>query len=330
MLSRALITAALELERRWLSDIVHALAVGLRGQAHLLEGLSLNGIQTRHVEIRGPLLHSLTITPVATHISGTMLDVANLLFDSLFYDAHVRSRQTSQHQWPLGQPQRAATNLCRHAPLSVMNEISEFCSHPGNRTSMPLLKPTAIKFSMISDAWQKVLEDGGLQSDLGKVPISTVEHETGQLEWNRPGVPICASKSECEALNLAGAPGALPVYLSSEEQRHFEETGEVPIIPRFCLLCIRRDAHALSMLQASLPSTTKHTGRAGFVLPPFLNLVDVPGGYRSNAFCKPVETSRIVALSGQLSVRHCPLREKWYIDQGNIVFGAPLNPLATV
>ena len=31
------------------------------------------------------------------------LDVANLLFDALFYDPHVRTRQTIQHKWPLGQ-----------------------------------------------------------------------------------------------------------------------------------------------------------------------------------------------------------------------------------
>ena len=82
------------------------------------------------------------------------LDVANLLFDALFYDPHVRSRQTARHEWPLGQPQRSTSRLCEQAPMSVMNELSEFCAHPGNRASMPLLRPTAIKFEMISNAWQ--------------------------------------------------------------------------------------------------------------------------------------------------------------------------------
>ncbi len=258
-----------------------------------------------------------------------MLDVANLLFDSLFYDATVRSRQTSQNQWPLGQPQRAALPLCRTAPLSIMNEIAEFCSHPANRSTMPLLRPTAIKFKMISNAWHDVLQEQEQLTTVGKVPISTVEHEMTQLEWGRAGVPECASREECEALTLPGAPSALPMYLSFEEQLEFDRNRTVPTIPRFCLLCIRRDAHALSMLKSSLPSTAQQTGRAAFVLPPFKNLVDVPGGYRSSAFCQPIETSRIVALSGQLSVRHCPIRDKWFIDQGNIVFGAPLNREAT-
>ena len=86
-----------------------------------------------------------------------------------------------------------------------------------------------------------------------KSPISTVEHETTQLEWDRKGVPICVSQQECEALNLTGAP--LPIYLSNEEEELFKSTGSCPGIPRFCLLCIRRDAHALSMLR---PQFLKH------------------------------------------------------------------------
>lgn len=215
--------------------------------------------------------------------------------------------------------------------MSVMNELSEFCAHPGNRASMPLLRPTAIKFEMISNAWQKVLSEKLSPSETPAcVPVSTVEHENTQLEWGRKHVPLCASRQECEALTLPGAPGPLPVYLSVSEQDQFDKTKATPTIPRFCLLCIRRDAHALSMLQASLPTNTNRTGRAAFVLPPFVNLVDVPGGYRSAAFCKPIEHARIVALSGQLNVKYNPIREKWYVDQGNIVFGAPLNRPATI
>ena len=256
------------------------------------------------------------------------LDVANLLFDSLFY-GHAWSRQTSQHKWPLGQPQRAASNLCKQAPMSVMNEISEFCANPANRASMPLLRPVAIKFNMISNAWQKIFDEGDVCPGTGKVPISTVEHETTQLEWDRPGVPLCVSQQECEALNLTGAPGPLPAYLSAEEQELFATTKACPAIPRFAF-CVSAAMLMPEHAAGLLPPSTKHSGRAAFVLPPFVNLVDVPGGYRNKAFCKPISTSRIVALSGQLNVKYCPLKEKWYIDQGNIVFGAPLNAQATV
>ena len=261
-----------------------------------------------------------------------VLDVANLLFDALFYDPHVRTRQSSRHEWPLGQPQRATSPLCVQAPMSIMNEISEFCAHPGNRNSMPLLRPTAIKFEMISNAWQRILSETlpGINTEKKCIPVSTVEHETTQLCWGRKDIPVCASRHECEALTLQGAPGPLPIYLPVTEQDEFDLTKKLPNVPRFCLLCIRRDAHALSMLQASLPVSTAQTGRAAFVVPPFVNLVDVPGGYRSSAFCKPIEQSRIVALSGQLNVCYDALHEKWHINQGNIVFGAPLNCQATI
>ena len=262
---------------------------------------------------------------------ASLLDVANLLFDALFYDPHVRCRQSSRHEWPLGQPLRSTSSHCKQAPTSVMNELSEFCANPANRRSMPLLRPTAIKFQMISNAWQKVLSERWACLDEPRcVPVSTVEHETTQLEWNRAQVPLCASKEECEALTLPGAPGPLPIYLSIAEQDAFDLRKDCPIIPRFCLLCIRRDAHALSMLETSLPPIASRTGRAAFVLPPFVNLVDCPGGYRSSAFCQPIERSRIVALSGQLNVQYNQILEKWFVNQGNIVFGAPLNRQAAV
>ena len=260
----------------------------------------------------------------------SVLDVANLLFDSLFYDPHVRSRKTSRHEWPLGQPLRSASGLSKQAPTSVMNELSEFCSNPANRRSMPILRPTAIQFQMISNAWQKVLSERWASEDEPRcVPVSPVEHEATQLEWGRGLVPCCAAKEECEALTLPGAPGPLHIYLSVAEQDSFDKDEIYPVIPRFCLLCIRRDAHALSMLQNSLPPLASRTGRAAFVLPPFVNLVDCPGGYRSAAFCQPLERSRIVALSGQLNVQYNQITEKWFVNQGNIVFGAPLNHQAT-
>lgn len=258
------------------------------------------------------------------------LDVPNLLFDALFYLAKHAPKRAASQKWPLGASLGATSAVAFASPRSVQSAIEEFCSHAGKRASMPLVRPVAIRFDLVATAWDQALRELKGMPDGGVVPVSTVEHETTQLQWGRTGVPECVAGCECEAKAMESAPAPLHVYLSASEQAAFDTHGDLPDQPRFCLLCIRRDAHALAMLQASLPDTLHHSGRAAFVRPPFLNLVDVPGGYRSSAFCSPIELSRVVALSGQTRVLFCPLRNLWYVDQGGLVFGAPLNGPAAV
>jgi hypothetical protein len=149
--------------------------------------------------------------------------------------------------------------------------------------------------------------------DVGEVqiPISTVEHENTQLKYGRTA-PTCAADHECEAHSLPGNRGPLHVYRSLTET---EKEGACI----FCLLCIRRDAQAIQLAQRA------NTGSTSFIIPPFQNLVDTPGGYRAAAMGVQATTSicgvNIVGVSNCLSVRHSVDTNEWYIDQGGIVFG---------
>lgn len=71
------------------------------------------------------------------------------------------------------------------------------------------------------------------------------------LEWDRK-VPLCENGDECEACSLESAPGPLHIYLSPAEQEAFDQTGVLPDAPRFCLLCIRRDSHAMHLMWKSV------------------------------------------------------------------------------
>ena len=63
-----------------------------------------------------------------------------------------------------------------------------------------------------------------------------------------------------------------------------------------------------------------------FVIPPFQNLVDVAGGYcrwavLPRASFMPIDVS-ICGVSGTLETKLNPATRQFYIDQGDMVFGA--------
>ena len=159
------------------------------------------------------------------------------------------------------------------------------------------------------------------------MPVSTVEHENTQLRWGRK-LPLCAFGCECDGHLLRNSPGPLHVYLSVSEQEKFDSDGTVPTGALFCLLCIRRDAQALYLAhRAALGTTVSASGRPTFCVPPFVNLVDVPGGYVRSAIAVPADACgdmpvQIVGVASTLTVVTDAFTGEKYVDQGAIVFGA--------
>jgi hypothetical protein len=176
------------------------------------------------------------------------------------------------------------------------------------------------------------------------VPISTAHHENGQLCWGRfsakhpsISVPLCRYGEHCDAHCLEHAPGCLPVYLTPREQDEFDETGAVPPMAMFCLLCIRRDAQAMYMLHTMTPVNSQvDLGRPTLVVPPFQNIVNAEGGYKSEVLGVPPSEQwacnvSIVGVTNQISVAYDAHGARWYVNQSNILYGNHLNrPAATV
>lgn len=123
-------------------------------------------------------------------------------------------------------------------------------------------------------------------------PVSTSDHDNEMLYYTRiygkTPAPLCAHGPEgCVGAMLPKSPGPLPIYLTmseekaaraseSEANRIFSETGSKSL----CLLCIRAEANALaSGLSEKLVNSAEELHRHVAIMPPFTNLVDVPGGY---------------------------------------------------
>jgi hypothetical protein len=72
--------------------------------------------------------------------------------------------------------------------------------------------------------------------------------------------------------------------------------------------------------------------RPTFVLPPFTNLCDVPGGYNTSAMgVTPCEFTPmpvyVCGVSGTLCAHYDPATKRWFVDQGSVVYtGNAANP----
>ena len=123
-------------------------------------------------------------------------------------------------------------------------------------------------------------------------PVSTSDHDNKMLYYTRiygkTMAPLCAHGAEgCVGAMLPKAPGPLPIYLTMSEEKAargseaeaikiFNETG-----PRsLCLLCNRAEANAVAIgLSEKLVNPAEELRRHVAIMPPFSNLVGVPGGY---------------------------------------------------
>lgn len=111
-------------------------------------------------------------------------------------------------------------------------------------------------------------------SDMGEIPISTVEHENSQLAIGRTypdgtRMPDCSYGANCSAFDLTLCKSALHPYLTPAQ----EVSSAVVHGP--CLLCIRRLVTALVSASGS-----KAIVATDIAIPVrFINTVNQPGGY---------------------------------------------------
>jgi hypothetical protein len=154
------------------------------------------------------------------------------------------------------------------------------------------------------------------------IPIATLEWDNRNLQWPAPGQQpapaTCASRENCAACLLVGAPGPLPVYEIPVSG------GGAPVRMLHCLLCIREDVHAMVVMSRA-KATTCGTGPC--VQPPFQNLVGCPGGYdESVCSVRPGNQQmflggcHIVGASGKLHVRIDARTNAPFVDQSTLMF----------
>lgn len=178
----------------------------------------------------------------------------------------------------------------------------------------------------------------------GRLPLSGKRHNDLQLEYDRVSerhpnirVPTCCynladddcsvSHLACSGDRLGTRRGALQMYLTPEQQRVFDATGEVPIVPGPCFLCICRDVLSQVLLSSGDPNPELQTGRYTIV-PPFTVPVNQHDGYRMECCVQP---SRIIAAcvpmpSGDLFVQYNPETKKWRVNQDALAWTPTVMP----
>lgn len=173
---------------------------------------------------------------------------------------------------------------------------------------------------------------------MGGAPTTTVDHDQTQLWWGRVSqkhpdkkVPPCIYGEEhegtthvlCYAKTLVGAPSSsLQMWLSPSQQLQFDEDGIAPT-PGPCLLCIRRNLQKLALTYGTEINMQQMVGKR-LIVPPFSIMLDHPGGYNSR-FCITPASSQVVMTPfpmncGQLTVRTNETGDRFYVDQGGLVF----------
>lgn len=287
-------------------------------------------------------------TSDAVSAPGAVLPVCDMLYDTLFYTSKTAPRKNPNGRWPLGTAIRPPgdgpsahkypllSDRDEPVPQSVSNAIAEFTASESMRLNLPLIASQSTVLDTVHAAWDVALGRCTGLPEPCHIPISTVEHESSQLAWHRysashPKVelPLCKWESDCAVLMYPDNQGPLPVYLSASEQDQFDATGVVPENAHFCLLCIRRDAQVVCLVnRQAVVNPAVQTGRMCFAVPPFQNLVDVMGGYHRSSMGvhateQMVMPVNIVGMSGALRVQYDTVADRFYIDQGPIVYGAP-------
>jgi len=216
-----------------------------------------------------------------------LMGPVDVLYDGLYYAQKSAPRLTNG-KWPLSAsllPDKTQVTNISTSPPSVSKTLLEFTSQDAMRLNLPVTCEQPIVVNTMHEVWKRTLDNGTRAAEMNmSIPISTVEHENTQLQWNRVAkahtatpVPTCKYGTECDACLLENSPGPLQVYLSVECQDRFDATGNIPDEAMFCLMCIRRDAQAVYMMHASAVTNSEiQTGRVAFVVPPFQNLVSQP------------------------------------------------------
>jgi len=263
------------------------------------------------------------------------------MFDALHFAAKITGVKV-HGDYPVGAALIPAATRKQHPAAfpSELHGLLEFVGRETMRLHLPVLAPSRVVVDVVHDAFAAALASATQAGAAGLlIPLSPVEHENTQLEWERVSschprcsVPLCKYDGDCDALLVGDSRGPLPAYLTVAEQDTFDVTGEVPPMALFCLLCIRRDAQAFYLVERLKGPTNAATdlGRPTIVVPPFQNLVDVPGGYVRSALGVtpgpdlPAPVSIVGVMPG-LTAKLNPYKQRWYVDQNVIVYGSALN-----
>jgi hypothetical protein len=288
---------------------------------------------------------------------ATLLSPADMVLDCLHYASKLDPTPNTNGLYAVGVTLRPSDGVHKQLQLektttaikmapSKAHAILDLVSIDGYQTHLPPFRiSTNLRVSKMAEAWTRVQPVGNValteddQTTLNtSVCISTVDHENTQLKWGRQSahhptqaVPSCDYQQECVANSLRGTQGPLQCYLTPLQQQAFDTTGSLPEPPYFCLLCIRRDVHAFQLVHSTVTNTHMCAGRGVFVIPPFQNLVDVPGGYHASAMATttdmllPVPVN-ICGVTGTLEVRYDTIHKQWFIDQGSIIYQGEMQP----
>lgn len=143
------------------------------------------------------------------------------------------------------------------------------------------------------------------------IAVSTVEMDNENLIFGREGLPECTNGKECAAHLIHGEPNK-PLSVYNGPGAH----------GGLCLLCMRMECAMLVQMHrmcGSRPVTA--------LLPPFCNLVDVPGGYKRSAMAVTPQDQNIIkggvhimGVNASLCKTYNPLTKQFFVDQGSAVF----------
>jgi hypothetical protein len=290
-------------------------------------------------------------------MSNPAMPPADFFMDVLHYNSKVHPEEDRLGTWPIstvltqsqthrqGTPRLqkySATNTTTSIAPSVSLYIRQMCHSSAARSEIaPLPVPIHPLVAAANEVWKELLLSNVIihTKDGGKalVPKSHAVHDNLQLQYNRRStatnalVPSCSCKGGCDALEYKNATEPLQIYFTPEQQTRFNQTGECAAGPGFCLLCIRRDATSREFqYKAMLMTPHAQCSTENNVIPPFTNLVDVPGGYNKGCFCVLATTSdtlpvNIVGTSGEIVFRTDSVTNNTYFDQSALIFGGPLN-----
>lgn len=250
-------------------------------------------------------------------------ELNDLVLDSVYYAHAIDTSGSNVSCKSGGKYSRVQTVGKAEAPPSVTSVVSRLAADRTN-DPIPMHYPSDVVTAdhhrklrdMHSAFAQSLLHAHRAKSKgvVGFTPTCTVDWDNGQLRWGRTGVPFCSASKACIALNLTHAPGPLHAFLLP---------GQDPSSGSLCLLCTR--LHACMINDAV--EIIDPLGEAKLLLPPFNNLVNCPGGYHGSALGVGPDTQRaydrqvaIVGGSPRLTVRHSPLTDTWWVDQGELVW----------
>lgn len=287
----------------------------------------------------------------AATVLGEGMSMPDFVVDMLYYNSKRHPEQNRLGQWPLSTvikpPDKQPSNSKRKrhsdtvptvAP-SVALKIRRMCSSDTVNTDLHMNPVyTNLQSAVKADIYKTLLLANtfvrSTSGPIAHVPTNFSDYEDTQLVYNRESTRTkkllakCSSGAECDALTYANAPKQpLDIFLYPHEQDHFNNTGILSDTPQFCLLCIRQNVLARALLHEALILTPASTcSRDNCVIPPFRNLVDVPGGYKSSCFGVRSSTSYllpvdIVGVSGQLVFRKDINTGRMWFDQSAIKFG---------